>query len=909
MNTTSRTRRLRFLAGGVSLLVGLGGGLLAGRALGDDDTAAAGAPQPVAAPADTLPDGSAAPATGEQVYPAVEGTDIAAGDPLGNPAIDAGPLVANPSGAVDLTPDPEAGVTGTEPTPPAAPAEATDQPDADVRASVEATYEEAAAVAAQSSDDPPALPGAASPSVRAFRDPCVTQRTDGCATGVSATVLADRAMPAVQLRYMGWVSPASAYAAECRRQLPDANWRENSVFAVAINVPYEGVLEVGLHSAGNFMNESSQPLVLTMGGSVAPSDALFFSWHRAFEAGYSTPSVPLCYEVQRADMDRARNGCLAYWGIIGCKSRVDLTLSSLPDAREGQWSFPGWGVYDFEPQLSAQGNTGDFLRQTVRFEPIDERVVEVHVPLLAEAFGEPRAENGGNSARVAQLVTAVGYGGGVACQTQNPLGLHTHLAVTRQLYETRYLTPDPALPNQREAVITLLAPADMAQGEILNVCIYWHAFVNRSFDSPTVLAVEAHDLVPPSQAMTEIRISNASVLFDLTDVEFEVTGFRRLCGFGAGNGPDVQVLGDEHLVCVVRGITPREFDVSVYLGLTGLPGLTDRIVSDRHTVQIDNRGCTSRDCGPPRFVQFDLDEAGEWMQLSFTKVPVAIIPQLELGVVSDRYFPDRWVIDPSGFFTLPPPLVELPRAVNPQVDTSSIRVTPHPGQETTALDVSFVADRPVSVVVGYDTTYNPATAPCLSGAQLPNGVQDTWNVTVTGLCPGVAYRFHLTLTDEQGRTSTFRTDNGQYFYLRGSTEAPEVGAGFGVDYTLKVLSVGGATGVNGVLSAYSLSLDNGTAAVGGAPGLFGVDAPCTTLGSATPLAQGSRGGRGLVGDVLVRVNLSFRPGGLSCGAAYGTPITVSLQQFTRFDGTTPVTVQLTGDDGTVVEVTLTRSAD
>jgi hypothetical protein len=267
----------------------------------------------------------------------------------------------------------------------------------------------------------------------------------------------------------------------------------------------------------------------------------------------------------------------------------------------------------------------------VRIEPIDERV-EVHVPLLAEAFGEPRPESGGQSARVAQLVTAVGYGGGVACQTQNPLGLSTRLPVTRQLYETRYVTPDPALPNQREAVITLLAPADMAQGEILNVCIYWHAFVDRSFGSPTVLAVEAHDLVPPSQAMTEIRISNASVLFDLTDVEFEVTGFIACAAVSVpAAAPACRCWATVSGAWFVASLPP-EFGVNDYLGLTGCPASPIASFRIGTRCHIDNRGCTSRVAA----LRFGSSTSTKPTNGCSSASPGAggVIPQLELGVVS-----------------------------------------------------------------------------------------------------------------------------------------------------------------------------------------------------------------------------------------------------------------------------------
>ena len=69
MSITSHTRRTRVIGGGLSLLVGLGGGLLVGRAVGGDDTAAARVPQAVDAPPGALPDGSPAPAPGEPGFP------------------------------------------------------------------------------------------------------------------------------------------------------------------------------------------------------------------------------------------------------------------------------------------------------------------------------------------------------------------------------------------------------------------------------------------------------------------------------------------------------------------------------------------------------------------------------------------------------------------------------------------------------------------------------------------------------------------------------------------------------------------------------------------------------------------------------------------------------------------------
>ena len=104
------------------------------------------------------------------------------------------------------------------------------------------------------------------------------------------------------------------------------------------------------------------------------------------------------------------------------------------------------------------------------------------------------------------------------------------------------------------------------------------------------------------------------------------------------------------------------------------------------------------DCGAPGGARIELID-GTWMDLSVRKVPVATTPMLPGGRIAAQWSADQWQIDPSGFQGVIPTLRTPVRQSAPALDTFGLRVRPNEANPSSALDLTWQADREATVMV------------------------------------------------------------------------------------------------------------------------------------------------------------------------------------------------------------------
>jgi hypothetical protein len=565
--------------------------------------------------------------------------------------------------------------------------------------------------------------------------------------------------------------------------------------------------------------------------TATPSADIAAVWVDAFERGAQTPAIPLCLKVSRQVMETNRDGCLGefnYYTWQDCTSTFTMSVSTgcgsfstdplceqlsgvlggreLPRVRQGpfglQYSYdPQWANWD--PQFGRQsGLTEANQRRPVRLTPVDALNLEVAVPTHSVTLSDPTAVNANNlqESRLAvtghAMVAAAGYAPGTDCRTVDPSIASTTLPVTRQGAQTRYWTPDPGAPASREGVINLTMP-QLAAGEAVDICVFWYQLPTRSYDNVVVTAIERHTVVPPARAATELAFVGVgrggdapgtpagSIEAELARWTFQVIGDRPLttaCGFPSGNAPDpviLRPLGDPGFLCRIGTsaflFEPRDIELFTTDITTNRP-------EGRTRIHIDNRGCSMSDCGAPRRARIELSD-GTWMDLSVRKVPFATTPMLPGGRIAAQWSADQWQIDPSGFQGVIPTLRTPVRQSAPALDTFGLRVRPNEANPSSALDLTWQADREATVMVSARALVPAYLAPtCQDTLVGPTQPANSGVLTVPGLCPNTEYAFAVTVVDATtGASQVYdwarggtRLDllSGLSFNLIGRTKAP-----------------------------------------------------------------------------------------------------------------------------------------
>lgn len=961
---------------GVLVLGAFAGAAAFGRT-GYAASAAAGAvprPTPLAAPSVTGPDGVARPApTGQraasdiadEAYPP-EATPAARLGRPGELAIGSGVPQANPGGGLDLRADPAAGIGGAVPSPrPAGTPEDPSYPDAEVLAALGTVYANLTGSAPGASPTGPASgttspstgpgsagsAGSAGPgvrSIRAFTDPCV-RRPDapGCGGGIGAVVLGDRVRPPLATHNFSQVRPSDRFAGECARQLPRINFRDDAIFMVSVNQPVVArlLLQLNTPSVENSLIRIAHRGVL-LPSVTGPSSELDQAWVAAFERGAATPDIPLCMSVSKAQLEQNRDGCLAEWsfGMRDCYSLFSVTYRtgcdgtdpacdavdarlSAPTAVTGPHG-PFHAGYSYDPQFASSdsqfgdraGLTQEDLRRQVRLEPVDPLNVEVRIPMqrvtLEESSPNPESVTGFYRGRLmdAQMAVAGGYPAGTDCRAADPTASTTVLPVTRQGSQTRYWTPDPGKPMLREAVVNLTMPT-LAQGEAVDICVFWYLLPTRSYDSPVVTSIEQHRVVPPARAATELSFIRATGPGPtVTDWDFQIAGNRRLdsaCGFTdrANGRPGAQIrIGSPGFLCSIQSsmfvFEPQEITLYAARRPTGSGYGATRVF-------IDNRGCGWDGCGPSRTARIPLDDGS--VELAVTKVPLSLVPLLPGGFISSVWRPDAWTLDPFGFTYVAPRLATPAVGPTPRVDTLGLRVVPNPEQPTTALDVIWRTDREVRMSMSATPTVAFVLAPpgCRSTAITLPDLRSSGRITIPGLCPNTTYRVSLQMTDPStGQSVILRTDEGgtrvdergaRVANLVGRTLPSPQARSVTYEWSLAVRTVAGATPTHGVISDLQFQLgDRLLADRVATPGA------CMPLGEANRVAGGQGGGQDL-GQMPITLRMTLHLSDAADCSGTRTRRTLTILEPVNWDGVTPVQWLLRNEAGdSFVVLTLRR---
>ena len=946
-------KRTPLFIGAAALVVGVAGGGLIGRTIHDDGDRAAQATLPQAVPVSTVA-GDAPPAQLDPAYQVAAaeypgsdgGSPITSASPMGTPTTGAGEMEPNPGGAPDLTPDPEAGISGTPPAVEGAP-EDPDRPDAEA---LEAVTTMIAEVATLADGDIPAPATAAGP-VPAFDDPCAENPgADVCAGGVEATVLGQRRLPTPQGVWYGQVHANSIYAAECARQLPGLDWRADSVWTIVVTVPTDGTMHVQFfHAKPGWEASYSAEAGTRVESRVQASDELQQAWTAAWQQGAATPLVPLCLKVPyQAQVEPNRAGCIGYlsaWGWVGCQSKVEMAVTGTDD-RGFTW---GAGLYSRYFRFADDGGLppgeAEALRREVEINPLDPWTFEVKVPFtstVSAATGEYNA-----TVRTAQLVTAVGYAAGVDCRTVDPAAglVLDPLPVTRQIGRTRYWAPEDTRRQEREAVITMTVPWKLAQGEGINICVFWYTFDGPSWQGPTVVNIEQHTVVPPSRGATELRFAGAGVggggLFSLPHAQLPealnadrvIVSFldnprlNSFCGFSGTNpAPLLRPLDDPGFLCRIDWSTYADppGDELVYVELREPFTPAESGVVNAHAqrrIGIDNRGCPESGCGPARTERFNLRD-GSWVDLTLTKVPLATEPLLRNGrIIGGRH--DGWTVNPGGYQTLAPTLRTTQLPEDPQLDSIGSRLERNAANPQSALDLVWRADRPVTVSVFLSPRHRTSNAACPTrnvAVPAPGGTPtDRGRITVAGLCPGTTYVAQLQLIQDFGgdappRVTTIEWNTGQWLYLTATTERAPVNPEFDYEYSLTIDSIEGSRSARGAVGSGVVFLGPATLM-----GLPPAARDCAALDAGRPIAAGSRGADNIVnGEVRVQIDLTVTvwtidSSGAPCppaGAVWtGRPVRIQIVDTIRWDGTSPQTFTLTTGNGTVLTLAMRPATD
>ncbi len=931
----TRPRRGRLLIAGLVAVATTAGGAAGGRALRSDDGADASLPKATAIePSNTItaPDGSTIEMAPQEPLP--EGYTVTPQEYLGEgdgagsgsgatatpgaaPATGSGTPEANPGGAPDLAADPEAGIAGTPPTA-GAPPEDPDYTDAAALAAVTTLYAEYPA----EGTPPLALVPSAAPTP-AFNDPCARNPSaDGCVRGVSAIVLGDLPLPEVKTLWFGQVRQSDPYAAECSRQFPTVavDWRNDTMFAVVLNQPAVAQLRLQLNTPGvlgSAIRISRPGELITV--NAAPSADIVEAWGTAYAAGAATPGVPLCVKLGQATMDTNRDGCLGEivgWGFSPCQTTFRLTYQTgcvtptieplcsaltsalgttqrLPIVLKGPYA----AFYNYDPQWACDsqfgcesGLTQDTIRRQVQLVGIDRLNLEVRIPTFTITLAESTEEivGGEFSSRAQlqqhQLVAAAGYAPGTDCRTVDPTVLSTTLPVTRQTSRTRYWTPDAGTPESREAVVDLTMPA-LAQGEAIDICVFWYLLADRSYDRPVVTSIERHTVVPPSRAATEltfVQVGRGGGLFslphasspdaattDLPNWTFQIIGERDLtnrCGFGAPALAELRPLGQPGFLCRIDSsqFVYDPADIQLYAGEPIEGGARGRV-----RINIDNRGCSPDGCGNTRVARIELSD-GRWMDIAVRKVPLAVTAMLPNGRIVPGWSADQWLIDPNGSTSVAPQLRTPTAPSDPRLDTFGVRVRPNAADPSGSLDVTWQADRAVTMEASASVTnpgrYMQQCTQRFGPSNTPAGAGVT---TIPGLCPNTEYAIQLTLRDASGRESVYRWTeggarvdsvwSGLMFNLVGRTAIRPIPADALFEWSLAIGSVDGTVNFDTVISDLQVRLGNQTL-------VNRVDTPgsCTRVSPSTPTAAGFLGGV-LIGETIIHVNYTLTtPGGPGC---------------------------------------------
>ena len=932
----TRQRRSRLLIAGLVAVATTAGGALGGRALRSDDSGADASLRKAttieSSKTLTAPDGSTVEMAPQeplpegytvtpQEYPG-EGDGEGAGSgarttPGAAPATGSGTPEANPGGAPDLAADPEAGIVGTPPIA-AASSENPDYTDATALEAVTTLY---AYHPSEGSPEAAIVPAAV--RTPAFNDPCARNPSaDGCVRGVSAIVLGDMPLPEVKTLWFGQVRQSDPYAAECSRQFPTVtvDWRNDTMFAVVLNQPAVARLDLQLYTPGvlgSAIRISRQGELISV--NAAPSADIVEAWGTAYAAGAATPGVPLCIKLDPATMNTNRDGCIGEllgWGFVGCRTTFRLsyqtgcatsgteplcaaltralgTTRALPIIRKGPYS----AEYNYDPQWGCDsqfgcesGLTQDTIRRQVQLVGIDRLNLEVRIPTFTITLAESTEEivGGEFSSRAQlqqhQLVAAAGYAPGTDCRTVDPTVLSTTLPVTRQTSRTRYWTPDAGTPASREAVIDLAMPA-LAQGEAVDICVFWYLLADRSYDRPLVTSIERHTVVPPSRAATEltfVQVGRGGGLFslphaaspdaaatELPNWTFQIIGERDLtnrCGFGAPALPELRPLGQPGFLCRIdsSAFVYDPADIELYAGEPIEGGARGRA-----RINIDNRGCSPDGCGNTSVARVALSD-GRWMDIAVRKVPLAVTALLPNGRIMPGWSADQWLIDPNGSTSVAPRLRTTTAPGNPQLDTFGVRVRPNAADPSGSLDVTWQADRAVTVAASASVT-NPGRymQQCTQRFGYSTTAAGARITTIPGLCPNTEYLIQLTLRDAGGRESFYRWTeggarvdsvwSGLVFNLVGRTAIRPIPADALFEWSLAIGSVDGTVNFDTVVSDLQVRLGNQTL-------VNRVDTPgsCTRVSPTTPTAAGFLGGV-LIGETIVHVNYTLTtPGGLGC---------------------------------------------
>ena len=805
--------------------------------------------------------------------------------------------------------------------------------------------------------------------IRAFTDPCVlTPNAPGCGAGVSAIVLGIRQMPEFQTLWVGQVRRTDLYAGECARQFPltPIDWASDSVFAVAVNQPVVARLDLQLRTPGVFGSaiRISHQGALVTNETATPSADIAAVWVDAFERGAQTPAIPLCLKVSRQVMETNRDGCLGefnYYTWQDCTSTFTMSVSTgcgsfstdplceqlsgvlggreLPRVRQGpfglQYSYdPQWANWD--PQFGRQsGLTEANQRRPVRLTPVDALNLEVAVPTHSVTLSDPTAVNANNlqESRLAvtghAMVAAAGYAPGTDCRTVDPSIASTTLPVTRQGAQTRYWTPDPGAPASREGVINLTMP-QLAAGEAVDICVFWYQLPTRSYDSVVVTAIERHTVVPPARAATELAFVGVgrggdapgtpagSIEAELARWTFQVIGDRPLttaCGFPSGNAPDpviLRPLGDPGFLCRIGTsaflFEPRDIELFTTDITTNRP-------EGRTRIHIDNRGCSMSDCGAPRRARIELSD-GTWMDLSVRKVPFATTPMLPGGRIAAQWSADQWQIDPSGFQGVIPTLRTPVRQSAPALDTFGLRVRPNEANPSSALDLTWQADREATVMVSARALVPAYLAPtCQDTLVGPTQPANSGVLTVPGLCPNTEYAFAVTVVDATtGASQVYdwarggtRLDllSGLSFNLIGRTRAPVLPPEFIASWSVSAADppLGSPASLapgptEGTLAALTVRIGEHTL-------VSRTDAPstCTRMTPGTALAGGFDSGQP-IGQMRIQVAYTLvAPGAGNCAGPAGVT-SFSIQQDVVWDGRSERSYRLSAADGRTVVLTL-----
>ncbi len=852
--------------------------------------------------ADLPPDSGAA--LNEAVYPqsaTADGVAVQSDRLVGVPTNAAGPIVANPGGAPDLTPDPEAGITGTPP-------EQALLPDVAAPATPTGRLYDLAATAINLSDsavavDTPARPqipvrtgaGSGAAGVPAFVDPC-TVSAAGCPGGLSGTILADRARPPLQ--YLGakevrWID---FDAPECRRQLPNYDRTRDLMFAMFFNQPVDGTVNVTWPRGPEYPPLSAAVVVrFRTAHTLKVSDAGFSAWHRAFDAGVSIPPVPHCALVPleslrplEADCGQPEYSCTIY-------PRLHIDLPRL-----GANFFDPMTIWFSKGSQSYYPGSEQLRRAGVRIEPLDDQTIEVRAPVYVDTQGLDGVSDG----RAGRVQAAL-YPAGIKCEDVNPLTFQQLIPVSRQLIRTRYWTPDPAIPGTREAVIPLTFTGYLGAGETLALCVHWLSFSANSIDQPVILAIEQHTVMPPQSGSTEIRVTAASAGIDLADVRLGWINPSEALLARCFNGRD---LSAGTLRCLLQAplfVPPEPVTMVVAVDAGGPPEAPEPVVTPagRVTFVIDNRGCQPSDCFNSEIHRVNLlgaDAQDRWVEVQIIRKPYASGPQLVpagpalVGEADTR----RWKIDPWGVSTPPPPVTEATYALEPVLDVVGAFATRNAANPTTAIDVHLRIDRPVEVLLTARARYEPG-AVCPSVQVFDETVGDRKTITVSGLCPGTNYEFDVRLNNPANNLGTSYPYSPRTSRLSATTDRVPVAAGYGWSAEAVVVQwfSADATG-RPVLVAPRMENVTGRLIVGPTSSAGVQWVGCDVWG-----ADSLTSGQPVAGDVHVDFTMSYEP---SCTHTRNTRRVIRAAGWVHWDGVTTITRQFQSDNGAIVEVTLRR---